>query len=51
MQSSLDELQTAVGNLGNGNVTQNLQAVGTAIAGTGTAAAALFTQLQTACGS
>ena len=33
MQSSLDKLQTAVGNLGNGNVTQNLQAVGTAIAG------------------
>ncbi len=51
VQSSLDKLQTAVGNLGNGNVTQNLQAVGTAIAGTGTAAAALFTQLQTACGS
>ena len=51
VQSSLDKLQTAVGNLGNGNVTQNLQAVRTAIAGTGTAAAALFTQLQTACGS
>ena len=40
-----------MGNLGNGNVTQNMQAVGTAIAVTGTAAAALFTQLKTACGS
>ena len=51
MQSSLDQLQTAVGDLGNGSVTQNMQAVGTAIASTGTAAANLFTQLKTACGS
>jgi len=51
MQSSLDQLQTAVGNLGNGSVTQNMQAVGTAIASTGTAAANLFTQLKAACGS
>ena len=51
VQSSLDALQTAVGNLGNGNVTQNIQAVGTAIAATGTAAADLFSQLKTTCGS
>ena len=51
VQSSLDALQTAVGNLGNGNVTQNIQAVGAAIAATGTAAADLFSQLKTTCGS
>ena len=51
VQSSLDQLQTAVGNLGNGNVTQNIQAVGAAIAATGTAAADLFSQLKTTCGS
>ncbi|HZM65379.1 MAG TPA: hypothetical protein VFC16_03640, partial [Nakamurella sp.] len=51
VQSSLQELQTAVGNLGNGNVTQNMQAVGTAIAATGTAAADLFTRLKATCGS
>ena len=51
MQSSLNALQTAVGNLGNGSVTENMTAVGTAIASTGTAAAELFTQLKAACGS
>src|SRR6478752_1340102 len=51
MQSSLAALQTAVGNLGTGSVAQNMQAVGTAIASTGTAGAALFTQLKAACGS
>ena len=51
MQSSLTALQTAVGNLGTGSVTQNMQAVGIAIASTGTAAAALLTQLKAACGS
>ena len=51
VQSSLDQLQTAVGNLGNGNVTQNIQAVGAAIAATETAAADLFSQLKTTCGS
>ena len=50
-QSSLNALQTAVGNLGNGSVTENMTAVGTAIASTGTAAAALFTQLKATCGS
>jgi hypothetical protein len=51
LQTSVDSLQTAVGNLGSGNVTANMQAAGTAIAATGTAAADLFTQLKTACGS
>ena len=51
MQSSLTALQTAAGNLGTGSVTQTLQAVATAIAATGTAAATLFTQLKAACDS
>ena len=51
LQSALQQLQSATGNLGNGNVSQNLQAVGTAIAATGTAAADLFGQLQATCGS
>jgi hypothetical protein len=50
LQSALQQLQTAVGKLGNGNATDNLQAVGTAIASTGTAAEALITKLNTACG-
>jgi hypothetical protein len=51
MQSSVDQLQTAAGELGNGNVAENLQSVGTAIAATGLAAENLFTKLKTACGS
>ena len=51
LQTSVQSLQTAAGNLGNGDVTTNLQAVGTAIAATGSAAADLFTQLKAACGS
>ena len=51
MQSSLQQLQTAVGNLGNGSASENLKTIGTAIAATGTAAGDLFTQLKTACGS
>jgi hypothetical protein len=50
LQTSLGQLQTAVGKLGNGNATDNLQAVGTAIASTGTAAENLITKLNTACG-
>ena len=50
MQSSLQQLQTAVGNLGNGSASENLKTIGTAIAATGTAAGDLFTQLKTACG-
>jgi hypothetical protein len=51
MQSSVDQLQTATGELGNGNAAGNLQSVGTAIAATGVSAEKLFTKLKTACGS
>ena len=51
LQTSLGQLQTAVGGLGSGDVTANLQTVGTAIASVGSAGASLFTQLQAACGS
>jgi len=51
MQSAVDQLQTAAGELGNGNAAENLQSVGTAIAATGVAAEKLFTKLKTACGS
>lgn len=51
LQSSLTDLETAVGNLGNGNMSENLQTVGTAIAAVGTTSSDLFTKLQTTCGS
>ena len=51
LQTSVESLQTAVGNLGSGSVATNMQAVGTAIATTGMAASDLFTQLKAACGS
>jgi len=51
LQTSVESLETAVGNLGSGSVATNMQAVGTAIAATGTAASDLFTQLKAACGS
>ncbi len=51
MQSAVDQLKAAAGELGNGNATENLQSVGTAIAATGVAAEKLFTKLKTACGS
>ena len=51
LQSALKQLQTAVGNLGNGNGVQNLQAVGTQIGNVGSAAGDLLSQLQAACGS
>lgn len=51
MQTSLEELQTAVGNLGSGDAAANLKAVGAAIATTGASANTLFTQLKTTCGS
>ena len=52
LQSSLQQLQTAVGNLGSGGgAAQDLKTVGTAITATTTAAGGLFTQLKTACGS
>ena len=51
MQSAVDQLETAAGELGNGNAAENLQSVGSAIAVTGVAAEKLFTKLKTACGS
>ena len=51
LQTSVESLQTAVGNLGSGSVATNMQAVGSAIATTGMAASDLFTQLKAACGS
>jgi hypothetical protein len=51
VETSLKDLRTAAGNLGNGNVSKNLQTVGTDIATVGTATEALFTQLTTSCGS
>ena len=52
LQSSLQQLETAVGNLGSGGgAAQDLKTVATAIAATATAAGDLFTQLKTACGS
>ena len=51
LESSLQDLRTAAGNLGSGSVTKNLQTVGSDIAKVGTAAEALFTQLKTSCGS
>ena len=51
MQDALQELQTAVGALGNGETAENLRAVGTAITATGAAAEDLLTQLKTACDS
>ena len=51
LETSLKDLRTAAGNLGNGSVSKNLQTVGTDIAAVGTAGEALFTQLTTSCGS
>jgi hypothetical protein len=47
--SALNGLETALSKLGNGNLTQNMQAVGNAIASVGNTAANLVTTLQTAC--
>jgi len=51
LQTSLQQLETAVGDLGNGDLTKNLQTIGTDIASVGTAAADLFTELKATCGS
>ena len=51
VQSSLQQLQTAAGNLSNSQSSQNLEAVGSAIAKVGVTSDALFTALQSACGS
>ena len=51
LKSALQQLQTAVSGLANGDGSGSVTAVATAIAATGTAAGNLFTQLKTACGS
>jgi hypothetical protein len=51
VKSALDDLQTAVGNLGSGSLTENLQAVGNAIAKVGTTAGDLFSSLSARCPS
>ena len=51
VQSSLKDVETAVGQLANGGGAQNMLAAGSAISATGTSAAALFKELTTACGS
>ena len=50
MKSSLDQLETAVGDLGNGNVTQNIPKVGTAIAAVGSSFSSLESAVTTKCG-
>ena len=50
MQSTVDQLKTVAGDLGNGKAAENLQSVGTAIAATGVAED-LFSKLASACGS
>lgn len=51
VKSAVDDLQAAVSNLGSGDVTQNLQAVGTAITKVGSTSATLVSTLQAACPS
>ena len=51
LQDALQQLQTAVGNLGNGDAAANLSAAAKAVTATATAAEDLFTQLKTTCGS
>ena len=49
VKSAVSDLEKALGNLGNGSVTNNLQAVGTAIASVCTTAATLISTLHTEC--
>jgi len=49
VKSAIQDLESALGKLGNGNLSANLQAVGTAIAKVGSTSATLVTTLQTAC--
>lgn len=51
VQSDLKQLQTSVSALGSGNVSENLTALGSSIAATGTSAQALLKQVQADCGS
>ena len=51
LQTALDQVQTAVGDVGDGNAAAGLVAIGAAIGSVGTAASSLFTELRTTCGS
>ena len=51
LKSSLTDLDTAIGNLGNGSATANLQSVGAAITKVDTSATALVTTLEAGCPS
>jgi hypothetical protein len=51
VEAALGDLKTAVGTLGNGNTSQNLQTVGTDIANVGSTSEDLLTTLKTSCGS
>ena len=51
LQTALDQVQTAVGDVGNGNAATGLVGIGAAIGSAGTAASNLFTALKTTCGS
>lgn len=51
VKSALTDLQTAVGNFGDGSITDNLQAAGNAIAKVGTTSGDLFSSLSDECPS
>jgi hypothetical protein len=51
VKAALRDLRAAVGDLGNGSLSQNLQTVGSDITKLGTATDDLFTTLKTTCGS
>ena len=51
VKSAISDLETAVGNLGNGSVSANLEAVGTAIAKVGSTSADLVNALESECPS
>ena len=51
VKSSLDKVQTAAGDLGNGNLSDNLQALGNAISDLGSSVGTLASSLTTKCAS
>ncbi len=51
LQASVEKLRTAVGNLGDGNVAANVQAVGAAAGEVGSASTAVLSELDNICGS
>jgi hypothetical protein len=51
VQTSVKDLQTTVSDHSNKSISENLQAIGTAIAKVGTTSSELLTQLKASCGS